>query len=64
VPKYKLFSFLTTLPLAIRLWQEISIDFIIGLLPLINLYINKYYNVILVIVDRFIKYIIYIAINI
>jgi hypothetical protein len=64
VPKYKPLGFLIALLLAIRLWQEILMDFIIGLPLLINLYTNKYYNAILIVVDRFTKYAIYIAINI
>ena len=46
----------------IDLFYIIIIDFIINLLFIRNLYINKIYNIILILIDKLIKYIIYVII--
>ena len=53
VKRYLSYSILSSFPLPSRLWQEIILDFIIGLLLL--RFRDKIYNSILVIVNRYMK---------
>ena len=48
---------------SINLFYIIILDFIINLLFIRNLYINKIYDTILILIDKLIKYIIYIIIT-
>ena len=52
--RHKLYSKLESLPIPKRLIEELTIDFIIGLLE--ARYSKELYNIILVIMDRFSKY--------
>jgi hypothetical protein len=57
--RHKLYRELVPLPQPNRPWQDIAIDFITGLPPSIRR--RKAYNAILVVVDRFLKIVRYIA---
>ena len=52
-PRHRPYGLLVPLPIPIGPWQDISLDFIVGLLLL--LYIGVAYDSILVIVDRVFK---------
>ena len=57
IPKHKLYSLLEPLPIPIKLWKDVALDFIIGL-PLLK-HNGIVYDVILVIVDRYSKMALY-----
>jgi hypothetical protein len=60
---YKLYSKLTLIPLGgTTPFYTITIDFIIDIPPTKDVYIGKTYNAILVLVNKLMKYITYIAI--
>ena len=60
---YKLYKELILISLNnVNLFYIIIIDFITNILSTRNSYINKIYNIILILINKLIKYIIYIAI--
>ena len=59
---YKLYSKLTLIPLGgITPFYTITIDFIIDIPPAKDVYIGKTYNIILVLIDKLTKHVIYIV---
>ena len=59
---YKLYSKLILIPLSsITPFYAITIDFIIDIPPIRDVYIGKTYNIILVLINKLTKYVIYIA---
>jgi hypothetical protein len=61
VKRYLLYGELSTFPFPTRLWQEITMDFIIGLLP--SKYNGAIYDAILVVVDRYMKMVWYLYVT-
>ena len=58
--KHVPYGLLAALPQPVRPFQEISMDFITGLPSTVSSATNRHYDAILVIVDRFTKYALYI----
>ena len=59
--RYRPYGELVSLPVPSQPWADISIDFVTGLPTSIDPRTNKAYDTILVVVDRFTKYALYIA---
>jgi len=59
--RHRPYGELAPLPVPSQPWQDISVDFVTGLPTSIDPRTNKPYDAILVIVDRFTKYVLYVA---